>query len=77
MDDPEIGALTELWGNIKIIKEMSQTARIRENIKAPWFPDFDVYYQPEIQKILLRQQSPRDGLARIAKRCRELKREWS
>ena len=77
MDDPEIIAQTQQWGDIKLIKELSQTARIRENIKAPWFPDFNVYYQPEIQKILLRQQSPRDGLGRIAKRCREFKREWT
>ena len=77
MDDPEIVALTEKWGNIKLVKELSQVARIRENIKAPWFPDFNVYYQPEIQKILLRQQTPRDGLGRMAKRCREFKREWS
>ena len=77
MDDPEIVALTEKWGNIKLVKELSQVARIRENIKAPWFPDFNVYYQPEIQKILLRQQSPRDGLGRMAKRCQEFKREWT
>ena len=47
MDDPGIVALTEKWGNIKLVKELSQVARIRENIKAPWFPDFNVYYQPE------------------------------
>ena len=40
-------------------------------------PDFNVYYQPEIQKILLRQQSPRDGLGRMAKRCQDFKREWT
>ncbi|MEE2909794.1 MAG: extracellular solute-binding protein [Candidatus Poribacteria bacterium] len=77
MDDPQIIAQTEQWGDIEIIKKLSQVARTRENIKAPWFPDFRVYYQPEIQKILLRQQSPRDGLARIAKRCRDFKREWT
>ena len=77
LDDPDIIAQTEQWGDIKLIKRLSQVARIRENIRAPWFPDFNAYYQPEIQKILLRQQSPRDGLARIAKRCRELKREWT
>ena len=77
MDDPEIIALTEKWGNIKLVKELSKVARIRENIKAPWFPDFNVYYQPEIQKILLRQQSPRDGLGRMAKRCKEFKQEWT
>ena len=77
MDDPEIVALTEKWGDIKLVKELSKVARIRENIKAPWFPDFNVYYQPEIQKILLRQQSPRDGLGRMAKRCQDFKREWT
>ena len=77
MDDPQIIAQTEQWGDIEIIKKLSQVARTRENIKAPWFPDFRVYYQPEIQKILLRQQSPRDGLARIAKRCRDFKQEWA
>ena len=76
LDDPEIIVQTKQWGDIKLIKELSQFVRTRENIKAPWFADFNLYYQPEIQKVLLRQQSPRDGLARIAKRCRELKREW-
>ena len=77
LDDPEIIAQTNQWGDIAMVKKLAQVARIRQNIKAPWFPDFNVYYQPEIQKILLRQQSPRDGLARIAKRCREFKREWT
>ncbi len=76
MEDPEIIAQMERWGDVGLIKTMSKVARIRENIKSPWFPDFNVYYQPEIQKILLRQQSPRDGLGRIAKRCQQFKREW-
>ncbi len=77
LDDPEIIALTQAWGDIGAIKEEAGFVRARENIRAPWFPDFNLYYQPEIQKILLGQQSPRDGLGRIARRCRELKREWS
>lgn len=77
LDDPEIVALTEQWGDVDRIKEQAQSVRARENVKAPWFPDFNLYYQPEIQKILMRLQSPRDGLGRIAKRCRELKREWA
>ena len=77
LDDPNIIAQTEEWGDVNKIKQQSQFVRTRENIKAPWFADFNLYYQPEIQKILLRQQSPRDGLGKIAKRCRELKREWT
>jgi len=76
LDDPEIIGQTQQWGDIDIIKEQARHVRARENIKAPWFADFNVFYQPEIQKILMRQQTPRDGLARIAKRCRELKKEW-
>ena len=77
LDDPDIIAQTEQWGDIKMIKEQWQYVRARENIKAPWFADFNLHYQPEIQKILLKQQSPRDGLAHIARRCRALKKEWS
>ena len=77
MDDPDIIAQTQLWGDIELIKEQAGYARARTNIKAPWFADFSLYYQPEIQKILLGQQSPRDGLGRIGERCRQLKREWS
>ena len=76
MEDPEIIAQMKRWGDVGLIKTMSKVARMRENIKSSWFPDFNVYYQPEIQKILLRQQSPRDGLGRIAKRCQQFKREW-
>ena len=77
MDDPQIVAQTELWGDSRLIEEEAQHARTRENIKAPWFADFNAYYQAEIQKILLRQQSPREGLGRLADRCRALKKEWA
>ena len=77
LDDPDVIAQTEQWGEIDKIREQALHVRPRENIKAPWFPDFKIYYQPEIQKVLLGQQSPRDGLARIARRCRQLISEWS
>ena len=77
LDDLEIIDLTELWGDIEMVRALSAAARICENIRAPWYPDFNFYSQPEIQKIFIRQLSPRDGLARIAKRCRELKQEWT
>ncbi len=76
LNHPEIIAQTDQWGDIDLIRAQSKYVRTRENIKAPWFPDFNIYYQPEIQKILLKEQSPRDGLARIAQRCRKLKSEW-
>jgi len=76
MNDPDIIAFTEVWGDMNLIREQSRYVKARENIKAPWFPDFDAFYQPEIQRVLLKEQTPRDGLARIAAQCRKLKREW-
>lgn len=76
MNDPDIIAFTEVWGDMDLIREQSRYVQARENIKAPWFPDFDAFYQPEIQRVLLKEQTPRDGLARIAEQCRKLKKEW-
>jgi multiple sugar transport system substrate-binding protein len=76
MNDPDIIAFTEVWGDMNLIREQSRFVRARENIKAAWFPDFDAFYQPEIQRVLLKEQTPRDGLARIAAHCRKLKKEW-
>jgi multiple sugar transport system substrate-binding protein len=77
LDDPEVIASTGKWGDIDMIREQARYARARENIKAPWFPEFDAFYQAEIQEILQARVSPRDGLARIAAECRRLRREWS
>jgi ABC-type glycerol-3-phosphate transport system substrate-binding protein len=76
MYDREIVDSTNRWGDMALIREQSRWARAREIIKAPWYPDFDAFYQGEIQSILLRQRTPRDGLARIATEVRKLKREW-
>ncbi|MDP6701632.1 MAG: extracellular solute-binding protein [Candidatus Latescibacteria bacterium] len=75
--DPQIIAQTEAWGDIKKIEALAPHARARTNIKAPWFADFTLYYQAEIQKVLLGSLSPRDALGRINERCRQLKREWT
>jgi multiple sugar transport system substrate-binding protein len=74
--DPQVIASTNRWGDIRLIREQAKWARAREIIKAPWYPDFDVFYQAEVQSILLRQHTPRDGLARMAAEARRLKRQW-
>jgi multiple sugar transport system substrate-binding protein len=77
LDDPEVIASTAKWGEIDKIREQARHARTRENIKAPWFTEFDSFYQAEIQEVLQRRVSPRDGLARIAAECRRLRKEWA
>lgn len=76
LDDPEVIASTRRWGEIEKIRAQAQHARSRENIKAPWFPEFDTFYQAEIQEVLQARITPRDGLARLAKECRRLRAEW-
>jgi multiple sugar transport system substrate-binding protein len=77
MNDREVVASTSRWGEIDRIRQQALHARPRENVKAPWFSEFDTFYQAEIQEILQRQVNPRDGLARIAAECRRLRAEWA
>lgn len=77
LNDPEVVASTAKWGEIDKIREQARYARARENIKAPWFTEFDTFYQAEIQEILQARVNPRDGLARIAAECRRLRSEWT
>ncbi|MFN3653635.1 MAG: extracellular solute-binding protein [Armatimonadota bacterium] len=76
MEDPEVVRSTAGWGEIDKIRSQAATARPRECIKAPWFAELDAFYQAEIQEILLRRVTPRDGLARIAAECRRLRSRW-
>lgn len=77
LNDPDIIASTSKWGEIEKIREQGKYARPREIIKAPWFPEFDTFYQAEIQEILQARITPRDGLARIAAECERLRRLWA
>jgi multiple sugar transport system substrate-binding protein len=77
LNDPEIIASTARWGDIELIREQWRWAKAREVIKAPWFPEFDTYYQAELQRVLNREISPRDGLGRMAAEVRRLKRDWA
>lgn len=77
LDDPAVAGATRAWGDLRMIRMQARYARARENIKAPWFPEFDTFYQAELQEVLQRHRSPRDGLARIARECRRLRREWA
>jgi len=77
LTDSEIVKATAAWGDIELIRKQALVARARESIKEPWFPQFDTFYQAELQEVFLKRRSPRDGLARIARECRRLKKQWS
>jgi multiple sugar transport system substrate-binding protein len=77
LDDAEIVRSTSRWGDYELIREQWQWARAREIIKAPWFSEYDTFYQAELQRVFNREVSPRDGLGRIAAEVRRMKREWA
>jgi multiple sugar transport system substrate-binding protein len=77
LDDPEIAESTRKWADVEQVRELAAHARAREVVKAPWFAEFDTFYQAEIQGVLLKHRSPRDGLANIAARCRRLRAAWT
>ena len=77
LDDADVIAQTTKWGDIDLIREQIKSVKARECIKAPWYPEFETFHQAEIQRILLKEISPRDGLARIAKHATKLRQEWA
>ena len=77
LDDPEVVAATEQWGEIEKIREQARHARPREAIKTPWYAELDTFFQAEVQEVLQARRSPRDGLARIAAECRRLRAAWA
>ncbi len=49
---------------------------VRENIKAPWYNEWDRYTQQQVQEALLKRIDPRKALENWATRARDLKRQW-
>ncbi|MEE8537282.1 MAG: extracellular solute-binding protein [Acidobacteriota bacterium] len=52
-------------------------AKARENIKAPWYNEWDRFTQQQIQDVLIKRVKPREALLASAKKARALKKEWS
>jgi multiple sugar transport system substrate-binding protein len=73
--DPDIIESTKKWGDITLISQQAALAKTRENIKAPWFAEWDVYHQEQIQEALLKKVSPKDALRASAKKAIELKKQ--
>jgi len=75
-NDPDIVKVNETWGDIKLMAEQTKSARARQNIKAPWYNEWDRYTQQQIQEALLRKITPREALANSARKTEELKKDW-
>lgn len=77
-DDPDIKKVQQDAGyDLAVRSHQYGNAHARENIKAPWYLEWDRYTQQQIQTALLRQITPQEALAASAKKARELKKDWS
>ncbi|MDE2816423.1 MAG: hypothetical protein OXK81_06945 [Chloroflexota bacterium] len=57
--------------------QQRQVARTHEGREAPWFQAWEHFSQGEIQRVLLRQVSPRQALERMADKFYTLRIEWN
>jgi len=76
-DDPEIIESTKKWADPTILKQQAALAKSKENLKAPWYAEWDTFHQGQLQDALLKKISPKDALAASAKKAAALKKEWS
>jgi multiple sugar transport system substrate-binding protein len=74
--DPDVINTTQGWGDIKLMADQYKMARTRQNIKEPWYNDWDRYTQQQVQEALLRKITPREALANSARKTDELRKEW-
>jgi multiple sugar transport system substrate-binding protein len=67
----------EAGWDLDVRSQQYGAARSRQNIKAPWYNDWDRFTQQQIQNALIRKASPRDALVASANKARELRKQWS
>jgi hypothetical protein len=76
-DDPEIVASTKNWGDPTILKQQGALGKSKENLKAPWFAEWDTFHRGQLQEALLKKTPPKAALLASAQKAAQLKKEWS
>jgi len=73
--DPDIIAAQQQAGYDPDLRaQQYSSAKARENIKAPWYNEWDRFTQAQVQNALLRQAKPLEALQASAKKAQELKK---
>lgn len=77
--DPQVRRLADERGleDLSAYLQQRQVARTHEGREAPWFQAWEHFSQQEIQRVLLRQVSPRQALERMADKFYTLRIEWN
>lgn len=77
-NDPDIKKVQQDSGyDLEVRSHQYGNAHARENIKAPWYLEWDRFTQQQIQTVLLKKISPYEALAASAKKARDLQKEWN
>lgn len=63
--------------DLNVYLQQRHVARTHEAREVPWFQEWEHFSQREIQRVLLRQVSPREALQAMADKFYELRVEWS
>ena len=77
--DPQVRRLADERGleDMNTYLQQRQVSRTHEGREVPWFQKWEHFSQLEIQRVLLRQVSPRDALERMADKFYTLRIEWN
>ena len=77
--DPQVKRLADERGleDMNSYLQQRQISRTHEGREVPWFQDWEHFSQLEIQRVLLRQVSPREALERMADKFYTLRIEWN
>jgi multiple sugar transport system substrate-binding protein len=74
--DSDIIKATEQAGwDLKLRSQQYSAARARQNIKAPWYSEWDRFTQVQIQNALAKKSTPKEALTASANKARDLKKQ--
>ncbi len=76
-DTPEAQAVTKKYGDPKLVASLSAVARAREALKEPWWTDWDVFHQGELQAAMLGKKTPLEAVKASAAEAKRLKGEYA
>jgi hypothetical protein len=60
----------------ELMQKANSLGQARDGLEFPWWTDWYMDLQANIQQALLKQKSPRDALQASADKARALKKEW-
>jgi multiple sugar transport system substrate-binding protein len=76
-DDPEIKSLLQKWVDPAVYGKQAETARARENIKEPWYSEWESGNQQLLQRALTAQLSVDEAMQGMADNAQKLKKQYS